>query len=135
MPCPDELTMELWLADLLVGREADEIELHLAACADCQARVENGRGELAGLRTALAPDYDELLFLVGLDLPGRWQRSTSAAWLGGLALVVALGGLATWVLAEPIVATAFSLAEWAGLGSVLLQASLSAAWAGGAALL
>jgi hypothetical protein len=38
MPCPDELTLELWSADALPPAEASAVAVHVASCARCTAQ-------------------------------------------------------------------------------------------------
>ena len=39
MPCPDELTLDLWLAEVLPVEEATTIAAHVAGCASCSCAL------------------------------------------------------------------------------------------------
>lgn len=130
MPCPDDVTLELWLAEALPAGEQAEIARHLEGCADCHERALASRHEAGALTAALALGEDELAFLAGADLAGRWRPAGQPApWWGWCALLVTLGSVASWALAWPLVARALEQAGRAGLGSVVLQALLGALWA------
>jgi WD40 repeat protein len=56
--CPSSEQLRQWLADGQSGPEAEAVEAHVEACADCQQAVEDLLGN-AGGRTAREPDGRE----------------------------------------------------------------------------
>ena len=45
---PDEGLIHAWLDDALSAAEAERLAAHVRSCADCQARVAEARGLIAG---------------------------------------------------------------------------------------
>ena len=127
MPCPDELTLELWAADALAPAEAASVAAHVATCATCTAQQAQSRADGARLRAALGLDEDERAFLASLELAAAWRtrsaRATGAAW-GWLALVSVVAGFCAWTLVAQPVGAALEAALRVGLGTVLLTTAL-----------
>jgi hypothetical protein len=124
MACPDELTLDLWLADALPFHEAAAIAAHVHTCATCAA-VERAANALdAELDAALALDAEELAYLAGLELASTWRTSPAAAlvsWVW-IALAGVVGGFAAWSVAAPMLGSAVAAAALVGVGTVLLNA-------------
>jgi anti-sigma factor RsiW len=123
MPCPDELTLDLWSADALEPIEAAAVATHVAACAKCTEQQRQWQASDARLRTALDLDQDERAYLASLDLANIWRtRSVRATdWhLGWLALFGVVAAFVAWTLAAPLVDEVLLAASLVGLGNVLL---------------
>jgi uncharacterized membrane protein (DUF485 family) len=137
MACPDELTLDLWLADALPSDEAATVAAHVRTCATCAA-AESAAHALDGeLHAALALDTDELAYLERQELSSSWRaNSVSAAnvW-GWIALFGVVAGFAAWFVAAPLFGSAVALAVQVGLGTVLLSAALSLVFSVGQVLL
>jgi hypothetical protein len=128
MPCPDELTLDLWSADALEPTEAAAVATHVAACARCTAQQRQQQAASARLRAALDLDQDERAYLASLDLASRWRtRSTRAAdsRLGWLALFGVVTAFVAWTLAAPLLDQALTVASLVGLGTVLLTTAVT----------
>jgi hypothetical protein len=136
MACPDELTLDLWLADALTHEEAAAVAAHVHTCAICAVAEQATDSLDAGLHTALALDADELAYLSGLELPSTWRTSPVAAhsW-SWIALAVVVAGFAAWLVAAPMFGLAVSAAAQVGLGTLLLNAALVLVFNLGQALL
>jgi hypothetical protein len=137
MACPDELTLDLWLANALPSEEASAVASHVHTCAICGAAVGAAQALDAELHAALALDAEELRYLSSLELASSWHTSRAAAALswGWIALAGVIAAFAAWVLAAPMVGSAAALAIQVGLGTVLLNAALGMAFSLGQALL
>ena len=127
MSCPDELTLDLWLADALPPAEASAVAAHVASCARCTAQQAQWHAAGARLRAALRLDEDERAYLASLELAATWRtRSAStaeAAW-GWLALVGVLAAFLAWTVAAQPIGAAVAAALQVGLGTVLLTTAL-----------
>jgi hypothetical protein len=137
MACPDELTLDLWLADALPSHQAAAVATHAHTCATCAA-AERAAYALDGeLHAALALDAEELAYLRGLELASTWRASATASALswGWIALAAVVAGFAAWWVAAPIFGSAVAVAAQVGLGSVLLHAALELVFSLGEALL
>src|SRR5688572_12412563 len=103
MRCPDEMELELWLAEALSEHEREPIRRHVDGCMMCVHLLAARRDEEAALAEALALEADELQFLAGLDLAGRWRPTwVTQAWWGWLALLVTTGALGAWAVVWPL---------------------------------
>jgi hypothetical protein len=123
MPCPDELTFDLWCADALGSAEASAVAAHVSACATCSAQQQRWQDAGKRLRVALALDQGERAYLAGLNLAGRWHtRSVGArdANWGGLALFGVLAAFVAWTVAAQPFELALAGANLVGLSSILL---------------
>ena len=127
MACPDELTLDLWLADALPSDEAAAVAAHVRTCAACAAAVHALHAFDSELHTALALDAEERAYLVGHELSRTWRTSPTTPTLswGWIALVGVVAGFAAWFVAAPVFGTAVAAAIQVGLGTVLLSAVLS----------
>jgi hypothetical protein len=137
MACPDELTLELWLAGALPPDEAAPIAEHVRGCAACTATVEATRALEAGLRAALVLDAGEQTYLAGLELAAGWRGRQAVAeppW-GWIALAGAVGGYVAWSAAEGTVGPAAATALQVGLGTLPLPLALETLFALGQGLL
>ena len=137
MACPDELTLNLWLADALTPDEADRVASHIHTCAQCAAAVDAARASDAELQAALQLDADELAYLSSLQMASTWRASPAAtafSW-GWIALAVVIAGFVAWLWAGPTVGAALALAIQVGLRTVLLNAALGLVFGVGQALL
>jgi hypothetical protein len=136
MACPDELTLDLWLAEALPSDEAASVSAHVRTCVVCAAAETAARAFEADMHSALSLDAEELAVVSALNLPRTWratETNQSPAW-GWIALGAAIGGFIAWLavrpLLDPVVATAFQI----GLGPVLLNATLTVVLSGGQAI-
>jgi hypothetical protein len=136
MACPDELTLDLWLADTLPSEEASAVAAHVRTCATCAAAKQSAYQLDAELHSALALDTEELAYVSGLELASSWRTSPSRvlAW-GWIALAGVVAGFAAWFVAAPIFGWAIATAVQVGLGTVLLHSALGLAFGFGQALL
>ncbi len=124
MACPDELTLDLWLADALPSDEAAAVAAHVHTCAACGAAASAARALDGELHSALALDAEELAYLAELELASAWRTSPAAGLsFSWVALVGVVGGFLAWWLAAPIFGSAVAIAVQVGLGSVLLNAA------------
>jgi anti-sigma factor RsiW len=125
MACPDELTLDLWLADALPPDEAAAIAAHVATCATCAAAEGAAHALGAELHAALALDTEELAYLRRLELVSTWRTSPAAAALpwGWIALAGVVAGFAAWLVAAPMFGPAIAAAAQIGVGTVLLNAA------------
>src|SRR3954468_6723273 len=98
MACPDELTLDLWLAEALPADEATHIAGHVASCGVCMASEIAWQAAHASLRSALSLDADEQAYLVGLNLPATWQTrpAPAAAPWGWLTVVGLITAFVAW---------------------------------------
>ena len=137
MACPDELTLDLWMAGVLPSEEAAAVDAHVRTCAACAVVAQATQALGAELRSALELDADERAYLTGLQLASSWRTSpaTAAMSWGWLALAVVIAGFAAWFVAGPSVGSALALAIRVGLGTVLLNAALGLVFSVGQALL
>ncbi|MCA1646537.1 MAG: hypothetical protein LC797_14120 [Chloroflexi bacterium] len=138
MACPDELTLDLWLADALPSEEAATIAAHVPTCATCLAATRAVERLGAELHTALALDSEELRYLSELALASTWRTAPAAteapAW-GWIALIGVVAGFAAWLIAAPVVGPAVAVAVQIGAFTVLLNAALGLVLGFGQALL
>ena len=136
MACPDELTLDLWLADALPSEEAAAITAHVHTCASCAAAQQTARALDTELHTALALATDELAYVSRLELASSWRTSPSAtpSW-GWIALAGVVAGFVAWLLAAPIVGSLAAAAAQVGLGTLVLNAALQLLFSLGQALL
>ena len=137
MACPDEMTLDLWLAGTLPSDEAAAVATHVHTCAACAAAAQAARALGTELHTALALDAEELAYLSGLELASPWRTSPAAAALswGWIALAGAVGGYAAWLVAAPMFGSAVAAAAQVGLGTVPLHLALGLVFSLGQALL
>src|SRR5258706_10875506 len=105
MACPDELTLDLWLADALPPDEAAAIAAHVDTCLACAPALQQAHALDAELSAALGLDAEERAFLAGLELGSTWRArsatTTSLSW-GWIALVGVVAGFAAWLAAAPV---------------------------------
>ena len=137
MACPDELTLDLWLADALPSDEAAKVAAHANTCATCTAAKRAAHALDAELHAALALDVEELAYLRNLQLAATWDTSATAAALswGWIALAGVVAGFAAWLVAAPVFGSALAAAVQVGVGTVLLHTVLELAFSLGQALL
>ena len=127
MACPDELTLDLWLADALPFDEAAMIAAHVRTCAACAAAMHAMHAFDSELNAALSLDAEERAYLAGQELRSTWRTSpasTTLSW-GWIALVGVVAGFAAWFVAAPMFGAAVAAAVQVGLGTLLLSAALS----------
>ena len=122
MSCPDRLTLDLWLADVLPAAEAAGPADHLADCPTCEASIQASRGMDRALGAALALDAAELDCLEGLNLARRWRAAPPAVWWYWLVFLGALASFAIWSVAGPVTRPVLELVTRTGLGVVLARA-------------
>jgi hypothetical protein len=136
MACPDELTMDLWLAHAMPSEEAAAVATHVHTCAACTAAEQTAHALGAELHAALALDADELAYLSGLQLAATWRTSPAAApsW-GWIALAGVLAGFVAWLVAVPMFGSPVATAAQVGLGTLPLSAALGLAFSLAQALL
>ena len=95
MACPDELTLDLWLADALPAAEAASIAAHVDTCATCAAAIDAARALDGELHAALALDAEDLAYLARQELSSSWRTSSAQAPLGAwIALLGVVAGFA-----------------------------------------
>jgi hypothetical protein len=137
MACPDELTLDLWLADALPSDEAAAVATHVHTCASCGATTRAAHALDAELHTALALDAEELAYLRGLELASTWRTSPAAAALSWawIALAGVVAGFTAWLVAAPMFGLPLAAAAQVGVGTVLLHTALGLAFSYGEALL
>jgi hypothetical protein len=136
MACPDELTLDLWLADALPSLEAAAVAAHVHTCATCVATQQAAHALDAKLHTALTLDVEEVAYLSSLELPSTWlSRPAVAPSWAWIALAGVVAAFATWLVAAPMVGSALAVAAQVGLGAVLLNAALEVGFSLGQALL
>jgi hypothetical protein len=137
MACPDELTLDLWLADALPSDEAAAIATHVHSCAACASAQQTVRGFDAELHAGLALDAEELAFASGLNLASSWRTNPGAAAVSWswIALAGVVAGFAAWLVAAPVFGSVVGAAAQVGVGTVLLHAALGLAFSLGVALL
>jgi anti-sigma factor RsiW len=126
MTCPDELTLDLWLADALPADEAARIAAHVRTCAACAAAQQAARTLGAELGAALALDADELAFLTGIQLAAPWRAApapTTPSW-GWIALAFVVGGYAAWSAAASLFGPSAVAVAQVGLGTLPLHLAL-----------
>jgi anti-sigma factor RsiW len=136
MACPDELTLDLWLAGALPSDEGAAVAAHVRTCAACAAAEQAAHALETELHAALALDAEELAYLSGLGLASRWRTSPAAAlsW-GWIALAGVVGGYAAWLVAAPVFGSAVAAAAPVGLGTVPLHLAIGLVFGLGQALL
>lgn len=78
---PDEGLIHAWLDDALSAAEAERLAAHVSTCAECQARVAEARGLIAGASRIVAALDD-----VPAGTRPQWAQSTATG--GGPAGVV-----------------------------------------------
>ena len=127
MACPDELTLDLWLADALPFDEAARIASHVRTCAACAPAVQAIHTFDSELNAALSLDAEERAYLAGQELSSTWRTSPGTAILswGWIAMVGVVAGFAAWFVAAPTFGAAVSAAVQVGLGTLLVTAALS----------
>ena len=137
MACPDELTLDLWLADALPPDEAAAVATHVHACAACAAAAQTAGALETEFHAALALDADELAYLAGLELASPWRTSPAVAALswGWIALVGVIGGYLAWLMAAPMLGSVVATVAPVGLGTVPLHLALDLVFSLGQALL
>ena len=137
MACPDELTLDLWLADALPPDAAATIAAHVPTCPRCLVARRALDGFGAELHTALALDAEELEYLSGLELASTWRIAPATAALswGWIALIGVVAGFAAWFIAAPVIGPAVAVAVQVGAFTVLLNAALGLVVGLGQALL
>jgi hypothetical protein len=137
MACPDELTLDLWLADALPLHEAASIASHVHTCAICTAAAQAAHALDSDLQAALALDAQELAFLSGLELASTWRPNPTTASLswGWIALAGLVAGFAAWWVAAPMFGSVLATAVQVGLGMVPLRAAVGFVFSLGQALL
>jgi anti-sigma factor RsiW len=136
MACPDELTLDLWLADALPSDEATTVAVHVYTCPTCAAAVQAVRVVKTEVHAALALDADELAYLAGLELASTWRTSPAAAALswGWIALAGVVAGFAAWFGAGQQFGSVIAAVARVGLGTLPLDVALGSAFSLGQAL-
>jgi anti-sigma factor RsiW len=136
MACPDELTLDLWLADVLPPDEAVAVASHVHTCATCATAQQASHALDAEFHAALALDADELAYVSGLELAETWRTrpAVGLSW-GWIALAGVVAGFAAWSVAAPMFGSAVAAAAQVGVGTVLLNAALVFVFSLGLALL
>lgn len=121
MACPDELTLDLWLAGALPSEETAHIAGHVAACASCTAVLQRVQGFESELHAALALDDAELAYASSLDIAANWRTAPAWSWLllGGV-----VAGFLSWLMVGPVVGPLLGLGFDVAVGTVLLNAVL-----------
>ena len=84
---PDEGTIHAWLDDALGAAEAERLAAHVRTCAECQARVAEARGLIAGASRIVAALDD-----VPVGTRPQWAQGTVVP--GGAAAAVETGPVA-----------------------------------------
>jgi anti-sigma factor RsiW len=137
MACPDELTLDLWLAGALPSDEAAAVASHVRTCAACAAAEQAVRAFGTELHAALAPDAEELAYLSGLELASPWRTRPAAAGVswGWIALAGVVGGYAGWLAAAPLLGSVAAAAIQMGLGTAPLYLAFGLLFDLGQALL
>jgi anti-sigma factor RsiW len=135
MACPDELTLDLWLAGALPADEAAEIATHVGECALCAAAAQAAGALEAELQAAVALDAEELAYLSGLALASPWRSRPAAPPWGWIALVGVVGGYLAWLAAGPAFGAVAAAAVQIGLGTAPLYLAIGLLLALGQALL
>lgn len=127
MVCPDELTLDLWVADALPSDEAAGVAAHVRACASCEAAQQRRQVLDSELHAALALDDNEVAYLSGLELAATWRTApaTRALSWGWIALAGVIAGFAAWLVVAPTFGWVLAAAAQIGLGSVLINAALT----------
>jgi hypothetical protein len=127
MACPDELTLELWLADALSPGETTSVAEHVANCDLCTTRLEAARAVSSTLKTALELDRDEHAYLASLDLAAAWRASSASPadgrW-GWVALIGVVGAFVVWTLALQPFGDVLAIANLVGLSTVVVSTAL-----------
>jgi anti-sigma factor RsiW len=136
MACPDELTLDLWLAGALPPGEAAAVASHARGCAACAAAERTAGALGTALHVALALDADERAYLSALDLGSHWRASPAAApsW-GWIALAGVVGGYVAWLVAATLVGPTVAAAARVVLGAAPLHLPLGLMLGLGQALL
>jgi uncharacterized membrane protein (DUF485 family) len=135
MACPDELTLDLWLADALPAAEAASVAAHVDTCVTCAAAIYAARALDSQLHAALALDAEDLAYLARQELSSTWRSSSAQAPLWAwIALFGVVAGCAAWFVAAPLFGSAVALGVQVGLGTVLISAALSLVLSVGQAL-
>src|SRR5258708_22869832 len=98
MACPDEVTLDLWLAGALPNDEAAAIANHVRTCATCEQAQLASHGLEQELYAALALDPAELDYVSSLNLASTWRSgaTTAAVSWGWLALAGVVAVFAAW---------------------------------------
>jgi hypothetical protein len=136
MACPDELTLDLWLAQALPLEEASTIAEHVATCTLCTASQIAWQASNAQLRAALSLNNEEQAFLASLDLSATWrtQQATATPPWGWLALIGLVAAFFAWTFAGPLVDPVLAAASRVGLGSILADGFVGVLFDAGQAL-
>ena len=137
MTCPDELTLDLWLAGALPSEEAASVATHTATCATCTAAVHDLERSATELHAALALNADELSYISGLALASAWRTSpvtVDLAW-GWIVLAGVVAAFVAWMMAAPLLGSGLAIAVQVTLGTVLLNAIVGVVLGVGQALL
>src|SRR5438132_4321009 len=137
MDSPDELTLDLWLADALPSDEAAALAAHVRTCATCAAAEQGAQALDVKLHAALALDAEERAYLAGLELAAAWHTSPSTAALswGWIALAAVVAGFVAWLVAARAFRSAVAVAVQVGLVAVLLNTALELVFSLGQTLL
>src|SRR5438477_1414595 len=137
MACPDDLTLDLWLADALSSEEAAVVARHVATCAACAVSTQAARTLANDLHVALGLDTNELAYVADLQLARTWRTASAASppWWGWIAVVGVVAGFIAWLAVGPTFSWVFGLAMQVGVGSVLINAALGLAFTVGQAFL
>jgi hypothetical protein len=135
MACPDELTLDLWLANALPACEASSVAAHVRTCDACAAALQHAQSFGAELHHALALDATERGYLAELQLAAPWQAraATDPAW-GWVVVAAVVASFIAWLAAAPLVGSIVGLAAQIGIATVLLNAALVLAFGAGQAL-
>src|SRR5438132_13552514 len=116
MDSPDELTLDLWLADALPSDEAAALAAHVRTCATCAAAEQGAQALDVKLHAALALDAEERAYLAGLELAAAWHTSPSTAALswGWIAPAAVVAGFVASLGAAPTIGPAVAVAYQVG---------------------
>ncbi|HEY3059690.1 MAG TPA: hypothetical protein VGL99_12015 [Chloroflexota bacterium] len=136
MTCPDELTLDLWLADALPSDESAELATHTRTCATCTAAIQAVHAFDTELHAALALDAEELTYGSSLELSSTWRTSHAAdlSW-GWIVLAGVVAAFAAWIVTAPLLGAGLAVAVQVTLGTVLLNAALGLVFGLGQVLL
>ena len=128
MACPDELTLDLWLANALTPDEGATVASHVRTCAACSAATIVHEQLERELHQALALDADELQFLAELDLAATWRdRVATATAPSGwwIALLGVVAGFVAWMVAAPSIGWLVNTAAQVGVLTLLVNTVLT----------
>jgi hypothetical protein len=136
MACPDDVTLDFWLAEALPFEEAAAVAAHVRTCPTCSGAQDAAAQIGAELHAALALDADEVAYLSRLDLASSWNPhpvAAAPAWTW-IVFACAIGGFAAWLMATQLFGSAMSVAAQVGLGTLPVYSAVTALFSVGQAL-